>query len=110
MLTRWMSAHLTVWLAGIVVMIATAGREPVFTIGLVTFLASLVPYVGALIYAYRVQNALHRAGLYKHGAWQIVAGGLLLNPLVLGFVIPVSVINTARAVEQRLKLAAVVPV
>jgi hypothetical protein len=105
MLTRWMFIHLAVWIGGAVVMIAGAGssHEPILMAGIVLFVASLIPYVGALIYAYRVQNTLNRAGLYKHGAWQIVAGGLILNPLVLGFVIPVSVINTARVVERRLK-------
>lgn len=64
-------------------------------------LAALVPYVCALSYAYRLKSALNTAGLHKHGAWQVIVGGLILNPWFLGICIPVSVLSTARRVLKR---------
>ena len=71
-------------------------------IGLLITLGSLIPYVASLVFAYRVQDALNRAKLYKSGAWQIIAGGLLLNPFILGFLIPASVLWVTRRIERRI--------
>jgi len=55
------------------------------------------------VFAYRVQRALNDAKLYKSGAWQIIAGGLLLNPFVLGFLIPASVLWVTRRIDRRIR-------
>ena len=40
--------------------------------------------------------------LAEPGAWQIIAGALLFNPFLLGFVIPASVLWVTRRVERRI--------
>jgi hypothetical protein len=107
LLTRWMFTHLATWLGGIAIMIAGHSNDTALSIGLGVFFLSVAPYIVALVFAYRVQRALNIAGLYKSGAWQVVVGGLLLNPLVIGWVIPLSVVNSARKVERRFPLAPV---
>jgi hypothetical protein len=48
------------------------------------FVACLIPYVGSLAYAYRVQERLNTEGLDRSGAWQVVVVGIILNPWLLG--------------------------
>jgi len=71
--------------------------------GLVLLFGSLIPYIVSVVYAYRVQNALNKAKLYKPGAWQIIAGALLLNPFILGFVIPASVLWVTKRIEKKIR-------
>lgn len=72
-------------------------------LGVAVMLLALVPYIVAVVFAYRVQNALNKAKLYKGGAWQIIAGALLLNPWLLGFLIPASVLWATRRIERRIR-------
>ena len=52
--------------------------------------------------AFRIQDTLHESGLYKHAAWQVWVGAFILNPLVLGWWIPVRVLFTARQTRKDL--------
>lgn len=56
----------------------------------------LFPYVVAVAYAYRLQKWLNRAKLYRHGAWQVIVGAVIMNPYAIGFLIPLSVIYVTR--------------
>ena len=100
-LKRWLLIYLAAWLGGAAVLIAglVTDQSTVTGIGLAVFLGSLIPYVVSLVFSYRVQDKLNKSGLYKPGAWQIVVGGLLLNPFVLGFAIPTSVFFKVRQID-----------
>jgi hypothetical protein len=65
--------------------------------------AALVNYVGMMWLAWRIQKTLHVSGLYRHGAWQVWVGALLLNPCALGWWIPVSVMLRAHRIRTALR-------
>jgi len=92
LLKRWFVAYLGVWLGFWVALVNGASEE----IEALLVVLALAPYIGSIVLAYRVQRDLNRAGLYKSGAWQVVVGALLLNPIVLGWIIPASVLWVAR--------------
>jgi hypothetical protein len=100
-LRKWLLIYLASWLGGAAVLIAglVTEQSTVTGIGLSVFFLSLVPYIVSLVFSYRVQDKLNKSGLYKPGAWQIVVGGLVLNPLVLGFAIPTSVFFKVRQID-----------
>jgi hypothetical protein len=98
-LRNWFVAYLLTVSAGWTLVINSDFQSP---IGLAVFLGALIPYIGSIVFAYRVQDALNHAKLYKSGAWQIIAGALLLNPLALGFLIPASVLWVTRRIEKRI--------
>jgi len=104
LLRKWLKTHLLFWLGGAALWIVGAAKHigPLSTIGVAAFLLSIVPYVTSLVFAYRVQDALNRANLYKPGAWQIIVGGLLLNPYFIGFAITASVLAKVRQIEASL--------
>ncbi|HXG98185.1 MAG TPA: hypothetical protein VNJ06_13875 [Gemmatimonadales bacterium] len=99
-LKTWFVVYLLTLSAGLTLAINSNFENP---IGWVITLGSLIPYITSLVFAYRVQDALNRAKLYKSGAWQIIAGGLLLNPYILGFLIPASVLWVTRRIERRIR-------
>ena len=99
-LKTWFVAYVLTLSAGLYLAINSDFNSP---IGLVLIFGSLIPYITCLVFAYRVQRALNDAKLYKSGAWQIIAGGLLLNPFVLGFLIPASVLWVTRRIDRRIR-------
>ena len=99
-LKAWFAAYLLTISAGWTLVINSDFESP---LGLAVFFGALIPYIGCIVHAYRVQDALNRAKLYKGGAWQIIAGALLLNPFALGFVIPASVLWASRRVERKIR-------
>jgi len=99
-LKTWFVAYVLTLSAGLYLAINSDFNNP---IGLVLIFGSLIPYITCLVFAYRVQRALNDAKLYKSGAWQIIAGGLLLNPFVLGFLIPASVLWVTRRIDRRIR-------
>ena len=103
-LKKWLLVFLAPWLGGAALWILGATQQitVLATVGPVLFVAAIVPYVAALVFSYRVQDKLNKAGLYKPGAWQVVVGGLLLNPWLLGWAIPVSVLATAIRIRKSL--------
>lgn len=100
-LRNWFIPYLLVWGGGLYAAIAGAG----FTI---LFLC-IIPYIPCVVYSYRVQRELNRAGVYKPGAWQVIAGVILLNPLAFGFLIPASVLLTSASITRRVRKGDVVP-
>ena len=100
-LRNWFYVYLALWVSGLLVMIAVPSAD--FTPGIYVFLLAVVPYIICIVHAYRVQDRLHTAGLYKHGAWHVLVGALLLNPLAFGFLIPASVLWTAHRIGRRIK-------
>jgi len=99
-LKTWFVAYVLTLSAGLYLAINSDFNNP---IGLVLIFGSLIPYITCLVFAYRVQRTLNDAKLYKSGAWQIIAGGLLLNPFVLGFLIPASVLWVTRRIDRRIR-------
>lgn len=100
-LRNWFIPYLLLWGAGIYAAIAGAG----FTI---LFLC-IIPYIPCVVYSYRVQRELNRAGVYRPGAWQVIAGALILNPLAFGFLIPASVLLTSASITRRVRKGDLVP-
>ena len=72
-------------------------------LGLLVFFGSLVPYIVCVSYAYRVQDTLNKAKLYKPGAWQIIVGAVMFNPFILGIVIPASVLWVTKRIENKIR-------
>ncbi len=99
-LRNWFTAYLLTLSAGLYLAINSDFNNPV---GLILIFGSLIPYITCVVFAYRVQRALNEAKLYRGGAWQIIAGALLLNPFLLGFLIPASVLWTARRIDRRIR-------
>ena len=66
------------------------------------FLALFINFVILIGVACSVQARLHEAGLQKYGWIPILVVGLVLNPLVLGWVVPVLVLCNAAAARRLL--------
>ena len=96
LLKRWFLVYLVPWFAFWVALIKGAADD----VDALLVVLALAPYIVSIVYAYRVQRDLNVAGLYKSGAWQVIVGALLLNPIVLGWVIPLSVLWVARRVRS----------
>jgi len=96
-LRYWFLAYLLLWVIGVAWAIGSDFKE------LWLVFVSIVPYVGSIVYAYRVQDDLNRTGVYKAGAWQVIAGAFLLNPLLFGFLIPASVLLKASSISRKLR-------
>src|SRR5437773_2577209 len=98
-LRSWFYTYLIVWGIGLVATFSSS--SPDLTPGIYVLLLAILPYIACIVYAYRVQSQLHAAGLYRHGAWHVLVGALLLNPLAFGLLIPDSVLWTARRVARK---------
>ena len=99
-LKTWFVAYLLTLSAGFSLVIS---RSFDGAVGILLIFGSLVPYIVAIVFSYRVQTELNRAKLYKPGAWQIILGALLFNPFILGFVIPASVLWVTRRIEKQIR-------
>ncbi len=98
-LRAWFYTYLVVLVIGFYATFTS--RSPESSPGLYVLLLAIVPYAVSIVYAYRVQRALNVAGLYRHGAWQVVVGALIFNPFFIGLLIPASVLWVAgRATRQ----------
>ncbi|HXO86755.1 MAG TPA: hypothetical protein VN803_14635 [Gemmatimonadales bacterium] len=100
-LRQWFIGYLLTFSAGIF-LLSIARASAGVTVGVIVIVAALIPYLASIAFAYRVQRALNQARLYKPGAWQIIAGALLLNPFLLGFLIPVSVLWVTKRIEKKI--------
>src|SRR5712671_366246 len=100
-LRNWFIGYMVVWIAGLALAIPSNFNN------LTILLLSIVPYIGCIVYAYKVQDALNRAGLYKPGAWQVIAGAVLLNPLVAGLFIPTSVMWVASRIGRKIRAGSI---
>jgi len=102
-LRLWWFVYLTLWLGGILLMIvgwAALDVEAVGLMGLAAFLGSAVPYFGAMVCAYRVQSRMRELGLGKHGGWHVIIAMVFLNPYLLGFYVPLSVLFAYRQARR----------
>ncbi len=105
-LRRWYFVYLASWLGGIALFLIGVTTEKglvayaLMILGGILFVGSLVVYVICMVYAYRVQAALNSAGLYKPGAWQVIVAALILNPAILGFYVPLSVLLVTHRIRQ----------
>ena len=96
-LKKWYLGYLAPWALGWILLIAGQPTE----VSLSVLLASIIPYIGCIVFAYRVQNGLNKAGLVKSGAWQVIVGAILFNPIVIGWAIPTSVLWAARKAKRQ---------
>ena len=99
-LSKWFVAYVLT-LSAAWYFVATLGFEN--PVGLLLLFGSLIPYIVSLVFSYRVQRSLNEAKLYRGGAWQIIAGALLLNPFALGAWIPTSVMWATRGIERKIR-------
>jgi hypothetical protein len=67
------------------------------------FYAALANYLCLVWSAYKIQQVLYDSGPYKHGGWHVWIGSLLLNPVALGWLIPVSVLIAAAGMRRKLE-------
>jgi hypothetical protein len=102
-LTMAFVLYLIMWIGGIAVWFCgmTLRSDELMNIGGFLFFGSILPYIAAVVFAYIVQDKLHKSGLYKGGAWQIVVGAVILNPYALGFVIPTSVLLASGKIDRQ---------
>jgi RsiW-degrading membrane proteinase PrsW (M82 family) len=102
-LRRWFVAYLILWGLGLAAAATSSATSSTDSdAGFYVLLLCIVPYVVCIVYAYRIQKQLNSAGLYRHGAWQVVVGAFFLNPFILGFLIPASVLWANRRINRRL--------
>ena len=103
-LERSLYVFLAVWIGG--ALIAAVGgfteNNVVFWGGAILFLLSLIPYIVTLVYSYRLQDKVSEAQGNRSGAGWVVIGGLILNPFILGVIIPALVLRSERNVRTRL--------
>jgi hypothetical protein len=64
--------------------------------------ALAVTYLFVIGEAFYIQKVMHDSAVYKHAAWQIIVGAVLLNPCALGWWMPVSVLLAAGRVRKDL--------
>ena len=101
-LRNWFCAYVVLLAIGLYIWI-TRSATFYLSLGSYILLLSLVPYVVSIVYSYRIQKQLHASGLYRHSAFDIVFGAIVLNPFLLGWYIPASVLWTARRVRRKLQ-------
>ena len=94
---------LVVWIGGALVAVVGGFIESkaVFWVGAILFLLSLIPYVVTLVNSYRLQDKVTHAQGKRSAAW-VVVGGLILNPFILGVIIPALVLRSERNARARL--------
>jgi hypothetical protein len=68
-------------------------------------LALAIDFIVLIGMACRIQARLHQAGLQKIGWLPILILAVILNPLVLGWIVPALVLCGAEATRRRLKKA-----
>jgi hypothetical protein len=101
-LRGWFTVYLVMLVSGYAMAIpgVLSGNEILTGMGGLLFLGAVVPYIGAIVNGYKIQRTLNAKGLCKSGAWQVIAGALILNPLAFGFWIPLSVLRTVKRLKR----------
>jgi hypothetical protein len=64
---------------------------------------ALLNYIFLVWTAHKIQQVLYESGLRKHGSWHVWIGALILNPVALGWYIPVSVMASAYTMRRQLE-------
>jgi len=103
-LERSLYVFLAVWMGGALVAVVGGFLENriLFWSGATLFLLSLVPYIVTLVYSYRLQSKVSQAQGSGSGGVGVVLGGLLLNPYMLGVIMPALVLRAERNARARL--------
>ena len=96
LLRRWFYVYLALWLPGAALFISALSANSSTWVGLKILEASVFAYIVSVVYAYRVMRDLHAANLALDRPWSVVVVALVLNPFLLGFVIPLWVLRDAR--------------
>ncbi len=65
--------------------------------------ALALTYLFLIAEAFYIQKVMHDSAVYRHGAWQVVVGAVVLNPCALGWWMPVSVLLAAARVRRELE-------
>jgi hypothetical protein len=99
---KWSLVPYFVLLIVLWLQIIGAARMPRALLGAVGLAFGLL-YLFMVGEAFFTQRVMNDAGVYKHGAWQILVGAMFLNPCALGWWMPVSVLLAARRVRTRLE-------
>ena len=99
-------AYLIGWLGGgALIFLGLSSKDPggaATLAGAVLLTGALGAYIGCLIFAYRVQKGMRDEKLTTHDPVHIVVAGLIFNPCIVGFWIPLSVMLAARKAQRRL--------
>ena len=96
-LRTWFVVYLAIWISAIILLLS---QKLMTDITLALWGGSLVLYIVCLVYSYNVQMSLYSLGLTKGSGAAVVFGGLILNPLFLGFVIPLWILIDSRKIEK----------
>jgi hypothetical protein len=80
----------------LILVLVNAGAGPESTAKNLPFWVGAVVYIVLIVECAIVQSGLFTAGVGKHRGWQVIVGGAILNPCVLGWWIPVSVLLAVR--------------
>jgi hypothetical protein len=98
--------YLATWLAGSGSLIrgisaAQESGSAWTSAGVMLLLVALIAYIFCLIFSYQVQKGMNDAGLSTHHPAHIIVAGLIFNPCIVGFWIPLSVMLAARKALKR---------
>ena len=99
-LQYWFLAYVIVW--GLDLYAIFTSTSPDFSQGIyVIVVLCIVLYVVCIVYGYKIQSQLITLGLYNRGAWQVIVGAVILNPLAFGLLIPASVLLTGYRIRRK---------
>jgi hypothetical protein len=69
--------------------------------GLGLMFLSIAPYVACIYYAYSINKNMNDLSVYKPSAVKIIIYGVILNPLCVGWAVPLGVLITSMVYRQR---------
>jgi len=73
------------------------------SVGTLVFYLAAANYFFLVWSASRIQNTLHESGLHKYAGWRVWVGAFLLNPLLLGWWMPMRVLFIAKETRDALE-------
>jgi hypothetical protein len=73
------------------------------SVGNLVFYLAAANYLFLVWSAYRIQETLHESGLHEYAGWRVWVGALLLNPLLLGWWMPIRVLFIAKETREALE-------
>ena len=99
-LEMWFYIYLAVWVPGALFVLFAFSNNSSTWFSVKIIEGSLFPYAAAILYAYRVKRSLHHAGQSLDEPWTVLAVALVLNPLTLGFVVPLWILRDVRRADR----------
>jgi len=73
------------------------------SVGNLVFYLAAANFLVLVWSAARIQSTLNESGLHEYAGWRVWAGALVLNPLLLGWWMPMRVLLIAREVRRDLE-------